>query len=212
MTGQPTQISRKQLAVSRWPMLVVTLVGAWLRLTNLTYHSIWFDEAISIRWATSSVPRIIEVSMTLVEDRLPPLYYLLLKWWVDLAGLSEFGLRYLSVVFGVLLIPSVYILGSRLFNRYVGLLAALLIALNPFLIWYSQEARMYALAVLLGTLGVLCFILAVYPPPPHPPVPLQVRSPGSALVWRLWPASTPTSTPAFSGRPWPCGCYSIHDC
>ena len=176
MTGQLSAVSYQRSAIGGqlsavrcWLIVVTILVGAMLRVTNLTYHSIWFDEAVSIRWATSSAPRIIEVGMTLVEDRLPPLYYLLLKGWVGLGGLSEFSLRYLSVVFGVLLIAVVYALGSRLFNRRAGLLAALLIALNPFLIWYSQEARMYALAVLLSTFGVLCFILAINAPPPSPP-------------------------------------------
>ena len=117
-------------------LLAIILLGFSLRLYNLTYHSIWFDEAVSIRWATSSVSRILEVSVNLVEDRLPPLYYLLLKWWVEAVGLSDFSLRYLSVVFGVLLIPVVYVLGRRLVNRSAGLLATLLVALNPFLIWY----------------------------------------------------------------------------
>ncbi len=139
-------------------MPLITLLGAALRLHNLTYHSIWFDEAISIRWARSSVAKILEVSMNLVEDRLPPLYYLLLKQWGDVAGLSEFSVRFPSIVFGVLLIPVMYALGRQLFSRWTGVLAALLVALNPFLIWYSQEARMYSLAVLLGSLGVLCFV------------------------------------------------------
>ncbi|OQY32625.1 MAG: hypothetical protein B6I38_04390, partial [Anaerolineaceae bacterium 4572_5.1] len=142
-------------------MSLIALLGAALRLHNLTYHSIWFDEAVSIRWAQSSVSRILEVSMNLVDDRLPPLYYLLLKWWGDAAGLSEFSARFPSVVFGVLLIPVVYALGRRLFGQWAGVLAALLTALNPFLIWYSQEARMYSLAVLLGTFGVLCFVFAI---------------------------------------------------
>ena len=149
------------------PLWAIILLGTTLRLYNLTYHSLWFDEAISVRWATSSLARIWEVSMTLVEDRLPPLYYLLLKFWLGLAGSSEFSLRFPSVVAGVLLIPVVYAIGRRLFGRAVGLLAALLTALNPFLIWYSQEARMYALAVLLATAGVLCFLLAISRPPPR---------------------------------------------
>lgn len=139
----------------------ITLLGFALRVYNLTFHSLWFDEAISLRWARSTVPRIWDVSMHLVEDRLPPLYYLLLKWWGDVAGLSEFSVRYLSVIFGVLLIPVVFALGRRFFNRATGMAAALLVALNPFLIWYSQEARMYAPAVLFGALGVLCFVRAV---------------------------------------------------
>ena len=145
----------------------ITLLGFALRAINLTYHSLWFDEAISLRWAQSSLPRILEVSMNLVEDRLPPLYYLLLKGWGELAGFSEFSVRYLSLVLGVLLIPLVYRLGNRLGPPLTGLPAALLTALNPFLIWYSQEARMYGLAVLEGSVGVFCFLIAIRPASPQ---------------------------------------------
>ncbi len=143
-------------------ILNFTLLAAFfIRVQNLTYHSIWFDEAVSIRWAQATVARILDVSMKLVEDRLPPLYYLLLKGWVSLAGLTEFSVRFPSVVLGVLLVPVMYALGRRLFNARTGLLAAALVAVNPFLVWYSQEARMYALAATLGALTVLAFHRAV---------------------------------------------------
>ena len=143
-------------------ILNFTLLAAfWLRVQNLTYHSIWFDESVSIHWAQSSVARILDVSMHLVEDRLPPLYYLLLKGWVSLAGLTEFSVRFPSVVLGTLLVAVMFAIGRRLFGARTGLLAAALVAVNPFLVWYSQEARMYALAVLLGALTVLAFHRAV---------------------------------------------------
>lgn len=135
-------------------LLTAILIGLALRLYNLTYHSLWFDEAISVHWARQSAPRIIEVGLTLVEDRLPPLYYLALKGWTALAGFSEAGLRSLSVFTGVLAVPLLARIGASLFGRRVGLLAAWLAALNPFLIWYAQEARMYSQAMLLGLLAV----------------------------------------------------------
>ncbi len=147
-----------------WPPLALTLLAFAARLYNLTYHSLWFDEAMSVHWARSSVPRILEVSMNLVEDRLPPLYYLSLHYWRILAGDGEVAVRLPSVLLGTLLIPLVYRLSVDLFGgphgRWVALLAAALTALNPFLIWYSQEARMYAQAVLLGTLGTWFFLRA----------------------------------------------------
>ncbi|MBN1221019.1 MAG: glycosyltransferase family 39 protein [Anaerolineae bacterium] len=134
------------------------LIAFGLRLHNLTYHSLWFDEAISVYWARQTVPRILEVGFTLVEDRLPPLYYLILKGWTGLFGFSETGVRSLSVFLGVLLVPVIASLATVLFNRRVALVVALLVALNPFLVWYSQEARMYAPAVLFGTLAVGAFL------------------------------------------------------
>jgi 4-amino-4-deoxy-L-arabinose transferase-like glycosyltransferase len=138
----------------RLSLLAIILIALALRLYNLTYHSLWFDEAISVHWARQSVPRILEVGFTLVEDRLPPLYYLLLKGWTPLAGFSEMGVRSLSAFLGILLVPVIAAIAAVLFNRHVALVTALLVALNPFLIWYAQEARMYAPAVLFSALTV----------------------------------------------------------
>jgi 4-amino-4-deoxy-L-arabinose transferase-like glycosyltransferase len=147
-----------------WSPLALTLLAFAVRLYNLTYHSLWFDEAMSVHWARSSVARILEVSMNLAEDRLPPLYYLALHHWRLWAGDGEVAVRLPSVLLGTLLIPLVYRLTIDLFGgaygRRVALLAATLTALNPFLIWYSQEARMYAQAVLLATLGSWFFLRA----------------------------------------------------
>jgi hypothetical protein len=139
-------------------LVIITLIALSVRLYNLTYHSLWFDEAISVHWARQSVPRILEVGFTLEEDRLPPLYYLLLKGWTSLTGFSETAVRSLSVFTGVLLIPVAASIASTLFNHRVAVMTALLVALNPFLIWYSQEARMYAQAALFGALTVWSFL------------------------------------------------------
>lgn len=138
----------------RLSLLAIILIALALRLYNLTYHSLWFDEAVSVHWARQSVLRILEVGFTLVEDRLPPLYYLLLKGWTALAGFSEMGVRSLSAFLGTLLVPVIATIAAALFNRRVALVTALLVALNPFLIWYAQEARMYAPAVLFSALTV----------------------------------------------------------
>ncbi len=145
-----------------WPALVLTLLALAVRLYNLSYHSLWFDEAMSVHWARSDVSRILEVSMNLVEDRLPPLYYLLLHYWRLLVGDGELAVRFPSVLLGTLLVPIVYRLGLDLFrSRRVAVLAAGLAAFNPFLVWYSQEARMYALAAALSALGTWFFLKGV---------------------------------------------------
>lgn len=146
-----------------WPALALTLLALAIRLYHLTYHSLWFDEAMSVHWARSSVPRILEVSMNLVEDRLPPLYYLLLHYWRSLFGDGEVAVRLLSVLLGTLLVPLVYRLSVELFDgQRIAVLAAALTTFNPFLVWYSQEARMYALAALLATLGAWFFWRGCY--------------------------------------------------
>ncbi len=152
------------MAIRRVLPLVIILFAFALRSYNLTYHSLWFDEAVSVYWAKQTVPRILEVGFSLVEDRLPPLYYLMLKGGIALFGLSEFGVRILSVFFGVLLVPVMMSLATKLFNHRVALTMGGLIAVNPFLIWYSQEARMYAPATLFATLTVWSF-LKILPTP-----------------------------------------------
>ncbi len=157
-----------------WSPLALTLLALWVRLHNLTYHSLWFDEVMSVHWARSELSRILEVSMNLVEDRLPPLYYLLLHGWRLLLGDGEVSVRLPSVLLGVLLVPVVYRLGTDLFGRRVAVLAAALTALNPFLVWYSQEARMYALAVLLASLGTWFFARAA------------LASSRQRVAWHYW--------------------------
>ena len=139
-------------------IIFIILLAFAVRLHNLTYHSLWFDEAVSVHWSRQSIPRILEVGFTLEEDRLPPLYYLTLKGWTGLTGSSEFAVRALSALYGVLLVPVIAALGRVLFNRRVGVMAAALVAVNPFLVWYSQEARMYAAAVFWSALGVLALV------------------------------------------------------
>ncbi|MEM7346037.1 MAG: glycosyltransferase family 39 protein [Chloroflexota bacterium] len=146
-------------------LLLIILLAFGIRLYNITYHSLWFDEAVSVYWANQTVPRILEVGFTLVEDRLPPLYYLMLKGWGDLFGFTEWSVRSLSVLLGILIIPATAAVARQLFNQQVALLTATLVALNPFLIWYAQEARMYTPATLFSVLTVWAF-LQLYTAPP----------------------------------------------
>jgi hypothetical protein len=75
-----------------------------------------------------------------------PLYYLLFRLWVSV-GQNEFVLRYFSVIWAMLSLPLFFRLGQVIAGRQVGLLSAFFLAIAPFHIWYSQETRMYTLAV-----------------------------------------------------------------
>lgn len=145
----------------RLASLIIILLAFALRWHNLTDHSLWFDEAMSVHWAKQDVAKILEVGFTLQEDRLPPLYYLMLKGWSHVFGLTEAGIRSLSLFLGVLLVPVTLNLAQQLFNRRVAWLAGLFVAVNPFLIWYSQEARMYAPAVLFGTMAIRSYLSVI---------------------------------------------------
>ncbi len=115
-----------------------------LRLYRIHWHAIWNDEAYSVYLAQLGLA---EMSAATAADIHPPLYYGLLHFWLRLAGSGEFAVRYLSVVPGVLAVPLLYVLGRQLGGRGLGLAAAAVAALSPFLVFYSQEARMYTLLV-----------------------------------------------------------------
>jgi hypothetical protein len=83
-----------------------------------------------------------------------PLYTVAMRPWIGLTGDTPFAARYSSLIFGVLAVPLTYVLGRRLLGSAVGLVGALLVALSPHLVWYSQEAKMYAFILVLGLLAV----------------------------------------------------------
>jgi mannosyltransferase len=132
---------------------LVILVAFAVRLLTLGEPSLWFDEGVSVLFASKPAP---EVLATVVrEDLHPPLYYLTLHFWMGLAGRGEFSVRFLSVLFGVLLIPLAFTTAREVYAGaqdargtvpLVALPAAALVGFSPFLLYYSQEARMYTLA------------------------------------------------------------------
>jgi mannosyltransferase len=128
------------------PVLIV-LLAAFTRFHDLDAQSLWNDEGNSLRLAQRDVGDLINA---VGRDIHPPGYYLALKAWIALAGESEFGLRALSALEGVLTVAVTMALGRALFARRVGIWAGVLVALSPFQIYYSQETRMYAQLALLS--------------------------------------------------------------
>ncbi|MGN6816780.1 MAG: glycosyltransferase family 39 protein [Solirubrobacterales bacterium] len=95
------------------------------------------------------------------SESAPPLYYAVAWVWTQFTGTGAYGLRSLSALCGVLLIPVSYLLGRELRGRRAGLLAAALVAVNPMLLWYSQEARAYAMLALFCALSLLYCLRAL---------------------------------------------------
>ena len=128
------------------------------RLARLTFQPLWADEGYSVYFASLDA---VTLARATAADIHPPFYYYLLKLWMAVWGAGEFSLRLLSVFLGVAAVAFTYALASRLVGRRVGALAALLLALSPFHIYYSQEVRMYALVVLLTTASTLFMVRAL---------------------------------------------------
>jgi len=121
---------------------VLLFASLLLRLYRLGVHDFWFDEVYSAAYAFSPW-----------SHWNAPLYWDLLHFWIKIAGISEISLRLPSVLFGLLSTAAVFFLGEKLFNRKTAFLAAVLITLSPFQIWYAQEARDYGMVVFLGILS-----------------------------------------------------------
>jgi mannosyltransferase len=136
-------------------VLWILLCGAILRLYGLGEESLWLDEAL-INQRISCDYR------TLLTDwdsqRQGPLYPVIEKTWCDLVGNGEIQLRFTAVIFGIIAIFMIYRFGKELLGKETGLLAAFFAAINPFLIYFSQEARPYTLFILCSMASIQYFV------------------------------------------------------
>lgn len=140
--------------VKKYWILILILLGATaLRFWNLTAISLWHDEAFSallIKYNWS------EMLYRISLDVHPPMYYIFLRFWHYIFGDSLLALRGMSVFFGVGSSLLAYLFVNTAFkNKKAALIAALLVAINPFQVQYVTEARMY-------TMGAFFALLAAY--------------------------------------------------
>jgi len=136
-------------AVGRTRAVVAILLGgAALRLYALGRESFWIDELYSISDARGNTTVELLTQLPVVKNHTPA-YYVFLRQWERLTGITEVGLRLPSALAGVATIYVVYLVGRRLFDPRRGALAAGLVAISRFHIAHSQEVRMYAVVGLL---------------------------------------------------------------
>lgn len=144
----------------RWLLVGLLLLAAALRFHRLGVQSFWNDEGNSARLSERSLALIVEGT---ASDVHPPLYYVLLRGWRELAGDSEFGLRAFSAFAGILTVAATVALARRWWRAPEATAGAtLFVAISPPLIYYSQEARMYELLALLAALSTL-LLMALLP-------------------------------------------------
>lgn len=143
-----------------WILAGLVALGAALRFATLGVQSYHHDEVVT-------ASRVLRVGFVHAMDAVgfsesaPPLYYVFAWLWTQIAGTGPWGLRALSALAGVATIPVAYLIGCELRGRRTGFLAAALVAVNPMLIWYSQEARAYALLVFFCALSLLYCVRAL---------------------------------------------------
>jgi hypothetical protein len=174
-TASPTAARRASSATAgrSWslvrPALIavaaLTVLATAIRFYHLGHQGFWFDEATTALLVHFSPGKML--GLIPKTESTPPLYYCLAWVWARIFGYDEAGLRSLSAVAGIATVPVMYAAAKRLVSVRAGLIAAALTACNPLLIWYSQEARSYALLVLLSALSLLAFTYLLERPSPR---------------------------------------------
>ena len=195
-----------------WLLAGIIAAAAVVRFATLDHQSYDHDEAVTAwRVLNSGLGKTLHVVVN--SERSPPLYYLLAWLWSKLFGTGEVGLRSLSALIGTLTVPAAYLAARELCSRRAGLIAAALTAFNPYLVWYSQEARSYALFVLFAAWGLYFFARCLSDPSrrnlglwaatsalalcSHYFAVFVVGAEGLWLVARAWPRRAPIV--AFGG-------------
>jgi mannosyltransferase len=139
-------------------LLVLTIIGFLLRFYNLGFNSLWLDEATTLNWSKPGFFEIWEISRSV--DFHPPLFH-----WIEhimlVFGQSEFILRTVPALLGVLTIPVFYLIGKEYYDKNVGIISAALLTFSYFGIYYSQEAYSYSLVLFLFSLVILLYFLAL---------------------------------------------------
>jgi uncharacterized membrane protein len=140
-------------------LIAVVAVAAVLRFWRLGAQGLWFDEWSTVEAASHSLSHLFHY----VADReaIPPPYFLVMLGWIRVLGDGEAAIRMVSALAGIATVPVAYASARELSRRRtVAVFAALLVAVNPMLVWYSQEARPYSLLAFLGALSMLAFARA----------------------------------------------------
>ncbi len=132
---------------TRSALVGILALGALLRLIQLDFQPLWWDEGYSVFFATRAFD--VMLARTAIDIH-PPLYYALLQGWIAAFGKTAETLRLMSVVFGIAALPLLYLVAKKLFDARVGLVAAFLLALSPLSIYYAQELRMYGMVLFLA--------------------------------------------------------------
>ncbi|MHB1509362.1 MAG: glycosyltransferase family 39 protein [Acidimicrobiales bacterium] len=187
----------------RVAVVLALAVAVWLRFQ--TASALWLDEALTVDIAREPLP---QIAALLRHDGAPPLYYYLLHFWMALFGQGNLAVRSLAGVIGVVNLPLAWLTGYRIGSRSwisqstspdeqaarddrgrtTAWAVTLLLAMSPFAVYYDTEARMYALAILLGTLTVLCLTSLLARPSPSRALGLTVVASASLYThyWALY--------------------------
>jgi 4-amino-4-deoxy-L-arabinose transferase-like glycosyltransferase len=182
-----------------WLVVILTVVGAGLRLFLLDGKGMWLDETFSVWLARQNTADML--NWVVKVDQHPPLYYLLLHGWVALNGSTPYFARMLSALLGAATIPVIYLAGRRMSGVVAGLAAAILLAVSPFSIRYAQETRMYTLLAFNAAVAIYALLCLLTDSRAAQPFGAQFRQ--YLRAWRTPAPAEPAAPAEFSYAPEP---------
>ncbi|MFH0818439.1 MAG: glycosyltransferase family 39 protein [Patescibacteria group bacterium] len=139
-------------------LLFIVILGALVRLAIHFTRDLWVDEIFTSYLMQQNWWHMFSI---IIHDVHPPLYYILLKIWTLIFGVSPLALRSFSLIFGLALIVMIFYLIKLIFkNNFLSYSAAFIFAVNPFFADYSIESRTYMLSALLTCLTIYFFARA----------------------------------------------------
>jgi asparagine N-glycosylation enzyme membrane subunit Stt3 len=141
---------------SPWLVIIITVIGGFLRILLLSNKGLWSDETLSVWVSNHSVVEMLQWIARI--DQHPPFYYLLLHYWIALKGDTAYSVRLLSALFGAATIPIIYLIGKRLSGLAMGIAAAVILALSPFNIRFAQETRMFTLLTFNAAVAIYALV------------------------------------------------------
>jgi mannosyltransferase len=152
----------RTISVEQWVLMALIALAAVIRIVVIDNQSLWTDEALTAYEA--QLPFGAMLQTVLHVETTPPLYFVLIWFWAKLFGNGAIALRSISVIAGIALVPIAYASARELVSRRAGVLAAAFVAVNPFMLWYSQEARAYMLVAALTGGSFMWFVRALRNP------------------------------------------------
>ncbi len=146
----------KTINLYRFTIITLFILAALTRFFNLDGDSISLDEGFCLRVTSLDFVNMMKMNL---NDTNPPLYNLILFFWIKLWGNTETSVRSLSVILNLITFPYIYLIVKKLFNnKSISIFTLLIFTLSPFHIYYSQMVRSYSLFVLLATGSVYSFM------------------------------------------------------
>ena len=143
-------------------LLAILVLGSMLRFYHIDFQSIWLDEIHTMNEANPNIPFMDLYDVIMSGEQMPPFYFYSLYFIFKVFGYTTFVARLYSAILGIISLYAIYLLGKELLNKRIGLIAAFILAVNYFHLYYSQDARPYILLLLFSILSFYLNLSGLY--------------------------------------------------